>query len=109
MEGFADETYIDVSSGKGGNGAVSFRREKYIPKGGPDGGDGGDSGDVVFVVRNNLKTLVHLKYKRVFRAENGEPGSGRRKHGKNGRSVEIPVPLDYYQGCRFRRNSCRPN
>ncbi|HOV64666.1 MAG TPA: GTPase ObgE [Spirochaetia bacterium] len=92
MIGFADETYIDVSSGKGGNGAVSFRREKYVPKGGPDGGDGGAGGDVIFVVRKNLKTLAHLKLKRVYRAEDGRPGMGRRKHGKDGNSVEIPVP-----------------
>ncbi len=92
MFGFADETYIDVTSGNGGRGCVSFRREKYIPKGGPDGGDGGKGGDVVFVVRNNLKTLSHLKTKRVYRAENGRPGEGRRKHGRNGKDVEIPVP-----------------
>ena len=74
MTGFADETYIDVSSGKGGDGCVSFRREKYVPRGGPDGGDGGRGGDVVFVVRDNLKTLVGLRNKRFFRAENGQPG-----------------------------------
>ncbi len=92
MIGFADETYIDVSSGKGGNGAVSFRREKYVPKGGPDGGDGGDGGDIIFVVKNNLKTLAHLKLKRVYRAEDGQAGMGKRKHGRDGNSVEVPVP-----------------
>ncbi len=92
MFGFADETFIDVSSGKGGSGCVSFRREKYVPKGGPDGGDGGKGGDVLFVVRNNLNTLSHLKFKRVYRAENGRPGEGKRKHGRNGKDVEIPVP-----------------
>ncbi len=92
MFGFADETFIDISSGKGGSGCVSFRREKYVPKGGPDGGDGGKGGDVIFVVRNNLNTLSHLKFKRVYRAENGRPGEGRRKHGRNGNDVEIPVP-----------------
>jgi len=90
--GFADEVYIDVASGKGGDGCVSFRREKYVPKGGPDGGDGGKGGDVVFVVRPNLKTLTDLKSRRVYRAQNGEPGKGSRKHGRNGNDAEIEVP-----------------
>lgn len=76
MFGFSDETYIDVASGNGGNGCVSFRREKYVPKGGPDGGDGGRGGNVVFVVKNNLRTLGHLKMVRTYRAENGRNGSG---------------------------------
>ncbi len=92
MIGFADETFIDVSAGSGGAGAVSFRREKYVPFGGPDGGDGGKGGDVVFVVRNNLKTLSHLKRKRVYRAENGHQGEGSRRHGRDGLDVEILVP-----------------
>jgi len=90
--GFADESYINVSSGKGGDGCVSFRREKYVPKGGPDGGHGGKGGDVVFLVAPNLKTLSHLKLKRVFKAEKGEQGKGARKNGRDGRDVEIPVP-----------------
>lgn len=92
MNEFVDEVTITVSSGKGGDGAVSFRREKYVPKGGPDGGDGGDGGDVIFTVRSNLKTLSHLNLKRFFRAENGKPGRGQKKHGRNGKSIEIPVP-----------------
>ena len=92
MFGFADEVYIDVASGRGGNGCVSFRREKYVPKGGPDGGDGGDGGAVVFEVRENLRTLAHIKTKRHFRAENGEPGKGKKQHGKNGDDVIITVP-----------------
>ena len=92
MFGFSDETYIDVASGNGGNGCVSFRREKYIPKGGPDGGDGGRGGDVVFVVRDNLRTLAHLKQIRTFRAENGRNGSGARCYGRDGNDIEIPVP-----------------
>ena len=92
MTGFADETYIDVSSGKGGDGCVSFRREKYVPKGGPDGGDGGKGGDVIFVVKDNLKTLMHLRNRRVYKAQNGRPGMGRRKHGSNGDDAIIEVP-----------------
>ncbi len=92
MNGFVDETTIVVSSGSGGDGAVSFRREKYVPRGGPDGGDGGKGGNVVFTVRSNLKTLSHLKLKRVFKAENGKRGAGQRMYGKDGEDVEIPVP-----------------
>jgi len=90
--GFADEVYIDVSSGRGGNGCVSFRREKYVPKGGPDGGDGGDGGAVVFEVKDNLRTLANLKMRRHFRAENGQPGRGKKQHGRNGEDVIIEVP-----------------
>ena len=92
MFGFSDETYIDVASGDGGNGCVSFHREKFVPKGGPDGGDGGKGGDVVFVVRENLRTLGHLKMVRTYRAENGRPGQGDRCFGRNGADVEVPVP-----------------
>lgn len=92
MFGFSDETYIDVASGNGGAGAVSFRREKFVPKGGPDGGDGGKGGDVVFVVKENLRTLGHLKMVRTYRAENGRNGQGARCFGRNGADVEIPVP-----------------
>ncbi|MCR4677074.1 MAG: GTPase ObgE [Sphaerochaetaceae bacterium] len=92
MFGFSDETYIDIASGNGGNGCISFRREKFVPKGGPDGGDGGKGGDLVFVVKNNLRTLAHLKIIRTFRAENGKNGSGARCYGRNGEDMEIPVP-----------------
>jgi GTPase len=71
---------------------VSFRREKYVPRGGPDGGDGGKGGDVVFVVRSNLKTLSHLKMKRHFKAGDGGRGMGQRMHGKDGEDVLVPVP-----------------
>ena len=92
MFGFSDETSIDVQSGDGGAGCVSFRREKFVPKGGPDGGDGGRGGDVVFVVKDNLRTLGHLKMVRVYRAENGRGGQGARMYGRDGKDVEIPVP-----------------
>ncbi len=92
MFGFSDETYIDIASGNGGHGSVSFRREKYVPKGGPDGGDGGRGGDVIFVVSKNLRTLGGLKSKRTFRAQNGQPGRGARRHGKDGLDMEIIVP-----------------
>jgi GTP-binding protein len=89
---FVDEATIEVCSGDGGAGAVHFRREKYIPRGGPDGGDGGDGGDALFVVRKNLKTLSYLKMRHAFRADKGKPGSGQRKSGRRGQDVEIPVP-----------------
>ncbi len=92
MFGFADETYIDVASGNGGNGCVSFRREKFVPRGGPDGGDGGRGGDVIFVVRHNLRTLAHLKLVRTYRAESGKNGEGARRFGRDGADVEIAVP-----------------
>ncbi|MFO7850561.1 MAG: GTPase ObgE [Spirochaetia bacterium] len=92
MFGFADEVYIDVSSGNGGNGCVSFRREKYVPKGGPDGGDGGHGGAVVFEVKENLRTLSHLKTRRHYHAQNGEAGKGKKQHGKKGEDAVISVP-----------------
>jgi GTP-binding protein len=92
VENFADEALIEVSSGNGGNGCVAFRREKYIPKGGPSGGDGGRGGDVVFEVRRNLKTLARLRYQQSFRAENGRDGEGRDRHGRGGGDVLVPLP-----------------
>ncbi len=92
MFGFSDETYIDVASGNGGNGCVSFRRELFVPKGGPDGGDGGRGGDVVFVVKPNLRTLDRLKMRRSFKAENGQNGGGARCFGRDGKDVIIEVP-----------------
>lgn len=92
MEGFVDETTIEVSSGHGGAGCVSFRREKFVPFGGPDGGDGGRGGDVVFQVKENLKTLAHLRMRRVYKAQNGLPGGGSKMHGRDGESAYVPVP-----------------
>jgi len=92
MEKFADEAVIEVSSGSGGNGCAAFRREKYVPKGGPSGGDGGRGGDVVFTVRRNLRTLAHLRYKYSFKAENGRDGENWGRYGRNGGDVIIPLP-----------------
>jgi GTP-binding protein len=89
---FADEATIIVSSGNGGDGCVAFRREKYVPMGGPAGGDGGRGGDVVFEVRRNLRTLAHLRYQQTFKAQNGIPGMGRGMYGKDGEDIVIPVP-----------------
>lgn len=89
---FADEATITVASGKGGDGCVAFRREKYIPLGGPSGGDGGRGGDLIFVVRRNLRTLADLRFKQTFKAQNGIPGMGRNMHGKDGQDMVIPVP-----------------
>ncbi len=89
---FVDEVDIYVRSGDGGPGAVSFRREKYVPKGGPDGGDGGGGGDVIFRVSGEIKTLSFLLMKKHFRARNGQPGSGRNKTGSKGRDCVIEVP-----------------
>ena len=89
---FVDRTTITASSGSGGNGAVSFRREKYVPRGGPDGGDGGRGGDILFAVRRNVHTLAHLAGRHHYRAENGAHGSRRRRHGAAGKPLRIPVP-----------------
>ncbi len=89
---FIDTATIEISSGKGGNGAVSFRREKNLPKGGPDGGNGGDGGDVIMRTDSNLATLIDVRYQREYHAENGKPGAGALKFGKSGASVEIILP-----------------
>ena len=89
---FIDHTQIDISAGNGGVGAVSFRREKFIPKGGPDGGDGGRGGHVIFIVDTNLHTLQDIRYRRRYKAENGHSGRGSNKTGKNGKDVIILVP-----------------
>lgn len=89
---FIDYAQIEVSSGKGGDGAVTFRREKYVPKGGPSGGNGGRGGNVIFEAYSNLSTLLDFKYKRKFFAGNGQPGGSSLKDGKNGKDVVIKVP-----------------
>ncbi|NCA71024.1 MAG: Obg family GTPase CgtA [Sphingobacteriia bacterium] len=90
---FVDEALIRVEGGDGGNGCVSFRREKYIPKGGPNGGDGGDGGSVFLLADSNLNTLVDLRYQRIHRAERGQNGMGRDMTGRGGADHIIRVPV----------------
>jgi GTP-binding protein len=89
---FVDEAEIVVKAGDGGHGCVSFRREKYVPKGGPDGGDGGDGGSVIFFADPNKDTLLDFAGKHHWRAKNGEPGQGKKMAGQNGDDLVIPVP-----------------
>ncbi len=90
---FADRAKIIIKSGKGGNGAVTFRREPFVPEGGPDGGDGGRGGDVVFVADRNLRTLMDFRYKRKYEAENGRDGMKKKRFGKAGEDLIIKVPM----------------
>ncbi|TVQ38883.1 MAG: GTPase ObgE [Wenzhouxiangella sp.] len=90
---FVDEAKITVLAGKGGPGAVSFRREKFIPKGGPDGGDGGDGGSVWLEGDSGLNTLADFRHARHFKARNGDPGAGRERTGKSAEDITIRVPL----------------
>ena len=89
---FADTAKIFVKSGKGGDGHVSFRRELYVPAGGPDGGDGGKGGDIIFEVDSGLNTLEDFRHKRKYTAEPGREGGGKRMHGRSGRDLVIRVP-----------------
>jgi len=89
---FVDQVRIEVKAGDGGRGCVSFRREKFIPKGGPDGGDGGKGGSVYFVVDEALSTLLDYRYLHHYRAQNGAPGKGKTMHGKKGEPLELKVP-----------------
>jgi GTP-binding protein len=90
---FFDEAKISVTAGNGGNGAVSFRREKYVPRGGPDGGDGGRGGSVVLLADRNLNTLIDYRYTRIYRAEHGENGRGADCFGKGGADLVLRVPV----------------
>ena len=89
---FIDEAHIEVHAGKGGNGVVSFRREKYVPRGGPDGGDGGRGGSVLAVADRNINTLVEYRFARIHRARDGERGGGRQCNGKGADDVVLRVP-----------------
>ncbi|WP_286240325.1 Obg family GTPase CgtA [Neptuniibacter halophilus] len=90
---FVDEAVITVEAGKGGNGCMSFRREKYIPKGGPDGGDGGDGGSVFFQADENLNTLIDYRFTRHYKAQNGQSGMGRNCTGAKGEDLILRVPV----------------
>lgn len=90
---FVDRAKIYIRSGKGGDGAVSFRREPFVPEGGPDGGDGGKGGDVIFQADENLRTLMDFRYKRKYEAENGQNGMKKKRFGKNGQDLVIKVPV----------------
>ncbi|MXP51092.1 Obg family GTPase CgtA [Pantoea sp. SoEX] len=90
---FVDEATILVVAGNGGNGCVSFRREKYIPKGGPDGGDGGDGGNVYLIADENLNTLIDFYFKKVFYAQHGKNGGSKNCRGKSGEDIFVKVPL----------------
>src|ERR671916_3117453 len=89
---FIDRAIINVIAGTGGSGAASFRREKFVPMGGPDGGDGGRGGDVVVRADENLSTLLDYTYRDAWKAESGEHGSGANKTGRSGAGVVLPVP-----------------
>lgn len=89
---FVDETVIKLIAGKGGDGCTSFRREKYIPMGGPDGGNGGKGGDIIFEVDKNLKTLIDLRYKKIVKAEKGTNGKGSTRNGSNAEDIILKVP-----------------
>src|SRR6056300_897667 len=90
---FVDEATIEVTAGKGGNGCVSFRREKYVARGGPDGGDGGDGGSVIMEADDALNTMVDYRFQRNYRAESGESGRGRNCTGKSGEDLVLRVPV----------------
>ncbi|GAB4256779.1 MAG: GTPase ObgE [Deferrisomatales bacterium] len=90
---FVDEVELVLASGRGGGGCVSFRREKFEPRGGPDGGDGGDGGAVVLVADPQLGTLLDFRHRRVMRAENGQPGQGAKRHGRRGADLRLRLPV----------------
>ena len=90
---FIDEARIEVAAGDGGNGSASFRREKFVPRGGPDGGDGGRGGSIWAEADNNLNTLVDYRFKRHFRAPRGENGQGKDCYGKGGEDIVLRMPV----------------
>lgn len=90
---FVDQAFIRIKSGNGGDGCVSFRREKFVPKGGPDGGDGGKGGDIIAIGDQNINTLLDYKYHKSLKADNGKPGAGANKHGASGKPLYLKLPL----------------
>lgn len=92
MSAFVDEARIRVKAGNGGKGCVAFRREKYVPRGGPSGGDGGAGGDVVLESSDQHSTLIHFRFNREFKAERGRHGEGSNRHGRSGETLVVPVP-----------------
>ena len=90
---FIDYTKVELYAGKGGSGCISFHREKFVPKGGPDGGNGGNGGNIIAVTNPNLHTLQDIRYSKIYRAKNGTPGSSSKKTGKNGKDIRIEVPI----------------
>ena len=89
---FIDYAKIELQAGNGGKGIVSFHREKYIDKGGPSGGDGGKGGDIVFVTNTNLHTLQDIRYRRLYKAKNGQSGGPNKRTGKSGENLIIEIP-----------------
>ena len=90
---FLDQAKIYIKAGNGGSGSASFRREKFVEYGGPDGGDGGDGGSIIFQSDRNLNTLIDFRYAQHFKAQHGKPGSKRNKTGANGENLILKVPL----------------
>ena len=90
---FSDTAKVNLKAGDGGNGAVSFRREIYIPKGGPDGGDGGKGGDIIFKADKDTNTLIDFRFTPILAAENGKNGSGTRSAGRSGKDLIVEVPI----------------
>ena len=92
---FIDEVIITVKAGNGGDGSAAFRREKFVQFGGPDGGDGGKGGDVIFIADSNINTLIDFKFKKLFKAQNGENGQKKQMYGKKGEDLIIKVPVEH--------------
>ena len=90
---FIDYAKIEIKAGQGGSGCVSFRREKHVPRGGPDGGDGGKGGDILVIANRNMHTLLDFRYKKIYRAQRGQHGMGSGKHGKSGKDLSIVLPV----------------
>src|ERR1035437_1146054 len=90
---FVDKVTVTVTAGRGGNGKLSFRHEKFMDKGGPDGGDGGDGGDIVFMASRNQNTLATFRYQKEVRADDGRPGGKTRKHGRSAKDLIVALPV----------------